>query len=105
MSRLIRGAICGIVFGIVDVLLMMPIEFGPERSKALAMAGAFFNCFSIGLVIGAARLPLAGWAAGLIFGVVISIPDAMITGSYIPILPIAALGGAVIGWVVDREKK
>ena len=100
MSRLFLGIIGGVVFGIVDVLLMIPIEFGPEKNKLVAMAGAFANRFAIGFAIGAAVLPLPGWATGLIFGLLISLPDAIITGSYVPILPIGAVGGAIIGFVI-----
>jgi hypothetical protein len=105
MSRLLLGTVCGIAFGILDVLLMIPIPFGPEKDKETAMAGAFVSRFAIGFVTGAARLPLPGWAAGLVFGSLISLPDAIITGSYMPIIPIGALGGALIGFIVGRWGK
>lgn len=102
MSRILLGAISGVVFGIVDVALMIPIPFPPEKDKNLAMIGAFINCCVIGFVIGAANLSLPGWLSGLIFGLVITLPTAVITKTYIPILPVAAIGGAVIGFVVAK---
>lgn len=102
MNRILLGAICGLIFGFVDVLLMIPIEFPPEKNKPVAMAGAFFSRFAIGFVIGAAKLPLPGWAAGLVFGLLISLPDAIITKAYAPILIVGAIGGAVIGFVIGR---
>jgi len=105
MSKLFLGTVCGIIFGIIDVLMMIPIEFPADRSKTIAMAGAFANCLGIGFVIGASRLALSGWLAGLIFGLLISLPDAIITGAYVPILPVSAVGGAIIGFVVDRFGK
>jgi len=102
MSRILLGIICGVVFGIVDVALMIPIPFPPEKDKNLAMIGAFANCCVIGFVIGAANLSLPGWLSGLLFGLAITLPTAIITKNYMPILPVAAVGGAVIGFVVSR---
>jgi hypothetical protein len=102
MSRIILGIIGGIVFGIVDAALMIPIPFPPEKDKTLAMTGAFFSCFAIGFVTGATTLQLPGWASGIIFGLLITLPTAIITKTYIPILPIGALGGAIIGFVVAK---
>ena len=102
MSRIPLGAICGLVFGIVDVLLMIPIPFPPEKDKTTAMIGAFVSRFVIGFVIGATNLPLPGWATGLVFGILISLPDAIITKAYAPILIIGAIGGLAIGFIVGR---
>jgi|ERR1035437_7007367 hydrogenase/urease accessory protein HupE len=102
MSKTLLGSICGIVYGIVDVLLMIPIPFPDEKNKALAMTGAFVSCTVIGFVIGVARMSLPGWLAGLALAVLVNLPVAIITGSYIPILPISAIGGSIIGFVVGR---
>lgn len=99
MSRILLGAICGVLFGIIDVGSMIPLSL-PD--KTIAMAGAFFNCLAIGIVIGAANLPLPGWLTGLIMGVLITLPTTIITGKYIPILIVAAIGGAIVGFVVGR---
>jgi hypothetical protein len=64
------------------------------------MAGAFVNRFAIGFVIGATDLPLAGWLSGLLFGLLLSLPDAIITKAWIPIMALGAVGGLVIGFVV-----
>ena len=102
MSGTVLGAICGVVFGIVDVGLMLPIQFPPEKDKNLAMVGAFFSCFAVGVVIGAAKLPMSGWLAGILLALIVSLPSAIVTKSYIPILPVSAIGGAIIGFVVSR---
>jgi hypothetical protein len=99
MSRLLLGSICGIVFGGLVVLMMLPMEF-PDKTAALA--GAFLNRFGVGFVIGAARLPLPGWATGLVFGLLLSLPDAIITKAYAPIIILGVIGGAIIGFVVNR---
>jgi hypothetical protein len=99
MSRVLLGTICGVVFGLIDIALMIPLSF-PD--KTAAMTGAFISRFAIGFVIGSSKLPLPGWASGLIFGLLISLPDAIITKAYAPILISGIIGGAIVGFVVDR---
>jgi hypothetical protein len=99
MSKLLLGAICGLVYGALSAASMLPLEFPDKRA---ALAGAFLNRFAIGFVIGAARLPLPGWAQGLIFGILLSLPDAIITKAFAPILILGAVGGLVIGFIVGR---
>jgi len=102
MSRLKLGVIAGLMFGLLDVGLMLPLSF-PDKGAALV--GAFINRLSIGLVIGAARLPWPGWVSGLFWGVLLSLADAIITKAYAPIFLLGALGGAIIGAVVSRFGK
>ena len=102
MSKLLLGIVCGLVYGALSAASMLPLEF---ENKTAALAGAFFNRFAIGFVIGAARLPLPGWASGLIFGVLLSLADAIITNAYAPILIFGAVGGAVIGLIVEKWGK
>jgi hypothetical protein len=97
MSRLLLGIICGLVFGAVAVAIMVPLQFEDKRA---AMLGAFINRLSVGLVIGVATLPLPGWASGLLFGLLLSLPDAIITKAYAPIIGLGAIGGLIIGLVV-----
>jgi hypothetical protein len=99
MSRLLLGTICGLIYGALSAASMIPLEF-PDKKAALA--GAFLNRFGIGFVIGAARLPVPSWANGLIFGLLLSIPDAIITKAYAPILILGAVGGLIIGLIVGK---
>jgi hypothetical protein len=78
---------------------MIPLSF-PDKQAALL--GAFINRFSIGFVIGAITLPWPGWATGLVVGVLLSLADAIITKAYAPILILGAVGGTIIGWIVQR---
>lgn len=94
MSKVLLGLICGLAFGVIDVLLMIPLQFSDKKT---AMAGAFVNRLAIGLVIGATNLPVAGWLAGLGWGILLSLPDAIITKSWVPITIGGAVGGVVIG--------
>ena len=97
MSKILLGVICGIVFGIISVATMIPLKF---EDKKAAMAGAFANRFAVGFVIGATDLPLPMWASGLLFGLLLSLPDAIITKSWIPIMTLGAIGGVLCGMVI-----
>jgi hypothetical protein len=97
MIKLTLGILCGLIFGGLAVATMIPLSFSDKRA---AMLGAFLNRFAIGLVIGAAALPLPGWLTGLLFGLLLSLPDALITKAYAPIIGLGTLGGLIIGAVV-----
>ncbi len=99
MSRILLGTICGLVYGALSAASMIPLSFSDKRA---ALLGAFLNRFAIGFVIGAARLPVPSWAQGLIFGVLLSLPDAIITKAFAPILILGAVGGTIIGLIVGK---
>lgn len=99
MSKLMLGVICGIVWGALSAASMIPLEFTDKRA---ALAGAFLNRFAIGFVLGVARLPVSSWLNGLVFGVLLSLPDAIITKAYAPILILGAIGGVVISLIVGK---
>lgn len=99
MSRLMLGVVCGLAFGAIDIAIMLPMSFPDKRA---AITAAFIARFGIGFAIGAARLPWPGWLVGLVFGLLLSIPDAIITKSYGPIIGMGAIGGTVIGFLTSR---
>ncbi len=99
MNPVIFGLIAGLAFGAVDVALMLPMEFPDKKTALLA---AFFSRFAIGFLIPLVKMPIPSWAAGAIVGVLISIPDAIITGAYVPILASGLIGGLLIGWASGR---
>jgi hypothetical protein len=99
MPKLILGIICGVVYGLFSVATMIPLEFPDKKA---AMLGAFINRFSIGFVIGIATLPLPGWARGFLIGLLLSLADAIITKAYAPILGLGAIGGLIIGVIVQK---
>ncbi len=93
--------IYGFLFGLVDASLMFPLEF---ENKALAMTGAFLQRFAIGFLIPYLSFPLSGMLKGIFTSLLISVPTAVITGSYIPIITTGVIGGAVIGWHSGKMK-
>src|SRR5712692_4475801 len=99
MSRISLGVLCGVIFGGVDVAIMIPMTFADKRA---AMLGAFIARFAIGFVVCNIRLPWPGWVTGLFIGILLSLPDAIITQAAAPILATGAVGGLTIGWVAGR---
>jgi len=96
MSRIMLGVICGLAFGIIDVLLMLPMSFPDKRA---ALLGAFCDRFAIGFLACVVVMPWPAWAIGLLVGILISLPSAIITKAYLPIIALGALGGAIAGLV------
>ncbi|HXN65945.1 MAG TPA: hypothetical protein VN862_11475 [Candidatus Acidoferrales bacterium] len=99
MQRLYLGILCGLVFGGIDTAMMIPLSFPDKRA---AMLGAFIARFALGFVICNIRLPWPGWAIGLVLGVLLSLPDAIITKAMAPILASGAVGGLIIGWLASK---
>lgn len=98
MANITQGLISGVIFGAISVAMMLPMSFPDKRAALLA---AFLNRFAIGLVIGCVIIPgWTGWAIGLLFGLLLSVPAALITKAYVPILTIGAIGGVVIGGII-----
>ena len=91
--------ICGLGFGLVSVAMMLPMSF-PDKMAALL--GAFFNRFAIGFVICLIDIPCSGWLIGLTMGILLSLPPAIITKVYAPILGVGAVGGLIIGLIRAR---
>jgi hypothetical protein len=100
MNRILLGVVIGLVFGLIDVLLMIPLSFPNEADKRIAMTGAFFDRFAIGVLIGATSLPVAPWLQGIIIAVLVSLPSAIITRTYGPILAVSVIGGALAGFLI-----
>ena len=97
MSRVAVGLVAGLIFGAVDVALMLPMSFPDKRT---ALVAAFLSRFGIGLVIPLVNLPTwLGWLVGVTFGVLLSLPDAVVTKAYAPILISGAIGGLIIGGI------
>ncbi|MBV9884627.1 MAG: hypothetical protein JO276_16585 [Sphingomonadaceae bacterium] len=99
MNPIVFGIIAGLVFGAADVALMLPMEFPDKRT---ALLGAFASRFAIGFLIPLVKMPIPAWTIGGIVGLLISIPDAIITKAYAPILGTGLVGGLIIGWAAGR---
>ena len=98
MSRIYLGVICGLVFGGLDAAMMIPLSFPDKRA---ALLGAFIARFGLGFVICNVKLPWPGWIVGLLLGILLSLPDAIITKAMVPILVSGAIGGLIIGQLLQ----
>ncbi|MBP7732531.1 MAG: hypothetical protein KA140_02050 [Caldisericia bacterium] len=101
MNSLTLGIICGLAFGGIDVLVMIPLKYENNRKKTEAMVSAFLERFMIGFLIPNVNLGIHPALTGLLLGVGLSIPTAIITRVYAPIVGIGAVGGVIIGFVVN----
>jgi len=99
MKPIAFGLIAGVAFGIADVLLMIPLQFA---DKTTAMTAAFLSRFAIGFLIPLCKLPIPPYAGGAVIGLLISLPDAVVTGAYAPIIISGVVGGSIIGWLSGR---
>ena len=95
------AVVSGLVFGAIAVGLMLPLQFPDKRTALLA---GFASRFAIGFTIGCVQLPWPGWAVGLVFGFLLSLPDALVTKAYTPILIVGSLGVVVIGGILHGWK-
>jgi hypothetical protein len=92
MSRAGLGILLGLGAGAIDVLLMIPLKHPGKRT---AMMGAFASRFAIGFLAANVDLPMAHLGAGAVVGLLGSIPDAIITKIYAPILVTGTIFGAL----------
>ena len=94
MNSILLGIILGCVFGIVAIAPMTRMTFSDKRA---AIIGAFINRFAIGFLIPNTLPGIDPIIRGLIIGVLLSLPDAIITKAYAPIMGLGVIGGLVIG--------
>jgi len=99
MTRVPLGIALGIAFGGLDVLLMLPLSFPDKRA---ALIGAFCARFALGFFAAVTVLPLPSVLAGVVVGILTSLPDAIITKAYMPIMATGVVFGAIAGWIVGR---
>lgn len=99
MNPVVLGVVGGVAFGVIDVLLMLPLQFADKKT---ALTAAFLSRFVIGFLIPLCKLPMSPSLAGALIGLLISLPDAVITKAYLPIIGTGILGGAILGWVAGR---
>jgi hypothetical protein len=99
MNRIVLGILCGIAFGVIDVLM---IFFGnhPDRTTGMLLQ-AFSSRFAIGLLAANVSLRVHPALAGAIVGVLISLPDAFALKSYAGILGTGLIFGAIAGWAAS----
>lgn len=99
MSAIAFAVVAGLAFGALAVGLMLPMSF-PD--KATALFAAFTDRFAIGFLIPLVSMPVPGLVRGAVVGLLISLPSAIVTKAYIPVLVVGTAGGAIIGWLAAK---
>jgi hypothetical protein len=99
MSRVPLGVLLGLIIGALDVAIMLPLSFPDKRA---ALIGAFCARFALGFFAATVTLPMSPILTGVFVGILTSLPDAIITKAYVPIMATGLLFGAIAGWVVGR---
>jgi hypothetical protein len=94
MNRLVLGILLGIVFGVIDMLMVLN---HPDRTMAMLLQ-AFSSRFAIGVLGANVSLPMHPALAGALVGLLISLPDAFIARSYLGIIGTGLVFGALVGW-------
>ena len=103
MNRVVLGLLCGIVFGVTDVLLTV---FGhhPDVSRSMLLQ-AFFSRLAIGVLGANVTMGADRVSAGVLAGLLISLPDAFALHSYVGVLSTGVIFGAAAGWVSKTQGK
>ncbi|MGD0165703.1 MAG: hypothetical protein ABSC51_00225 [Gaiellaceae bacterium] len=78
---------------------MVMIKAPSPRQKREAVTAAFVERLLIGFVIGpvAKGLDASGLLVGVLLGLGLSVPAALITRAYVPILAMGTAGGLAVG--------
>ena len=95
-----KGIIAGLIFGALDITPMFFMDFGDKNA---AIIGAFLSRFAIGLLIFTTDLKVNRIVSGLLIGILLSLPDALITKAYGPIMGSGIIGGLILGYIAQRQ--
>jgi len=95
------GIVLGLALGTLDVLVMLPLKFDDNRRRIEAMSSAYVERFLIGLLV--PNVALGGHPAvtGSLLGFGMSVPSAIITRTYVPILGLGTVAGLAAGLVTQ----
>lgn len=98
MDNITKGILAGTIFGIVSIV---PMFFMTFQNKSRAIAASFISRFAIGFIIFNMELPIPGWVKGGLVGLLLSLPDAIVTKKYGPIVGLGTIGGIVCGFFAN----
>ncbi len=96
MNNITQGIIAGVIFGVASTIPMFFMSF---ENKTKAIIASFLNRFAIGFIIFNMDISLSGWLKGLLTGFMLSLPEALITKAYKPIIAMGIIGGIVCGLI------
>ncbi len=102
MNRTKFAIYAGLIFAVLDVIPMFMMDL-PDKN--IAILSAFINRFAIGFIIPLLNIKFPAWLTGIIIGVLLSLPDAIITKTYVPIMTFGVVGGLIIGLITEKYYK
>ena len=95
MSPLAYGLAAGVVLGVIAIAPMFRMSIPDKRA---AISAAFIERLTLGVVVSLVALPWPRWLIGLVFGLLLSLPSALILPkARIPIVVPGVIGGLLIG--------
>ncbi len=97
MDRRLLGLVCGVVFGIADVVMTVSGNL-PDLSRSMLLQ-AFTSRLAIGVLAANVTLGMDRIFAGALTGLLVSLPDAFALNSYIGVLGTGLLFGGLAGWL------
>jgi len=100
MNRIVLGILCGIAFGVTDVLMTV-LGNHPERTTAMLLQ-AFSSRFAIGFLAANISFRMPAVLGGALVGLLISLPDAFALRSYPGVLGTGVIFGGLAGWMAQR---
>lgn len=91
----------GIAFGIVlvaiDLTMLARLHWHSREQEVEALAAAAIERFMLGLLIPTADFGTPRWLTGVILGIALSLPSAILTRAYQPIIGFGLVAGLVLG--------
>ena len=101
MDSINLGLICGSAFGVISAGIMVPMKLGDKRQKTESLIAAFLERFMLGFLIPVVCIGLNPIITGAILGLGLSVPTALTTRAWAPVIGIGVVGGVIIGVITN----
>lgn len=101
MDPLTLGILFGVALASFDVATLARLRWPSRAQKLDALAAAAIERFMLGLLIPTVDLGTARWLAGVILGVGLSLPSALLTRAYQPVIGVGLVAGLLLGIVAQ----
>ena len=99
MSNMAFGILSGLSFAALTFLIMLPMKWKSKREKTEAILAATIERFTIGFIVVNVQIFPFAPLNGFVIGIVMSVPSAIITRAYVPVLLVGGLGASLVGFV------
>jgi len=100
MNPVLLGMLCGVVFGVADVLMTV-LGSHPDVNRSMLWQ-AFSSRLAIGVLGANVSLGIDRVISGAVAGLLISLPDAFALHSYLGVLATGLVFGALAGWAAKK---